>query len=112
MISICFQVCGYVDDIQCDIEPYTDCKLKWTNVEYNTTEEFVQKWPAYTCEMGTANRPHIKQRPVCTNDTMPQCVSEWRFKPDGTKVCKPILNTEKGYICNIMLQINETQLNM
>ena len=44
-----FKVCANVDEIFCDVEPYTDCNMPQNDVFYNDTEDSIKTWPIIKC---------------------------------------------------------------
>ena len=86
MLNTFSQVCGDVDEITCDIVPYTDCKMTSNYVDYNDTEEVIKTWPRYRCKDKEMVKYHTKKMPVCKNETKLDCISDWKLDSNGRKV--------------------------
>ena len=92
MISILFinwywsKVCANVDEVVCEVEPYTDCKMPQNDVFYNDTEEQIKTWPTIKCYDEQALHHQTKDHPICKNETKLNCIYTWHVDSEGNKV--------------------------
>ena len=84
-----------MEEVTCDIVPYTDCKMTWENVDYNDTEEFIETWTKFSCDYDEILMKHTKTMPVCRNETKLDCISDWKIDSNGNKVY--LVDTTIGY---------------
>ena len=81
-----FKVCANVDEIFCDVEPYTDCNMPQNDVFYNDTEDSIKTWPIIKCYDEQGFHHHTKDHPVCKNETKLDCIYTWHVDSEGNKV--------------------------
>ena len=75
-------------DTICDLELYTECKMKEERMEFTKMEETIEEFEKLSCTMVPEVENHTKTRPNCRNETKWNCISDWVLNDRGEKVRK------------------------
>ena len=75
-----------VTDTICDLELYTECKMREEPMEFTKMEETIEEFEKLTCTMVPEIENHTKTRPNCHNETKWNCISDWVLNDRGEKV--------------------------
>ena len=93
VFSLSIQLTEDVTDTICDLQLYTDCKMRSDLITFDNTKERVRKFPKIDCIMVPAVEVHNKTRPKCFNETKWNCISDWVLNANGEKVNSTKLKT-------------------
>jgi len=80
------QVCLDVTEMNCHVEPYTDCKMSYEEVPYRSYDMVKKEYNTLTCTESTEVVQQTKTAPECKNVTRQNCVTKWKFDSNGKKV--------------------------
>ena len=70
----------------CDLELYTECKMREEPMAFSKTEETIEEFEKLSCTMVPEIQQHTKTRPNCRNETKWNCISDWVLNEQGEKV--------------------------
>lgn len=79
-------MCADVTEFQCDIIPYTDCKMVMHNTTYRSNEDVTKIYKPWVCEEHTRIIQHEKLLPVCKKVTKENCITIWKADKNGNPV--------------------------
>ena len=88
------QVCGEVTEIECDVVPYTICRMDMEATKYRSSQDVPKVYTKKVCTEGVTTVEHEKMMPNCKNITKLNCVTLWKTDEDGKQVRtqKPLLD--------------------
>lgn len=81
-----------VTDTVCDLELYTECKMREEPMPFSKTEETIEEFEKLSCTMVPEVQQHTKTRPNCRNETKWNCISDWVLNEQGEKVFQKVGN--------------------
>jgi len=75
-----------VTEIQCEIVPYTECKMEMEATPYNSFEMVKREYKKKECKEGMDTVQHTKMMPECRNVTKQNCITKWEEDENGNQV--------------------------
>ena len=81
-----FQMCDEVTEIQCDVVPYTECKMEMAETPFKSYDMEQQIYRRKSCTEGMDVVQHTKMMPECRNVTKQNCITKWETDDDGNQV--------------------------
>ena len=83
-----FQMCDEVTEIQCDVVPYTACKMEMAETPFKSYDMEQQIYRRKSCTEGMDVVQHTKMMPECRNVTKQNCITKWETDDDGNQVSR------------------------
>ena len=80
-----FQVCDDVTEIQCEIQPYTECQMTMEVETYKGNEVVQKTFEKKLCQEAMDVVQHTKMMPECRNVTKQNCITKWETDEDGNQ---------------------------
>ena len=98
------QMCDEVTEIQCDVVPYTECKMEMAETPFKSYDMEQQIYRRKSCTEGMDVVQHTKMMPECRNVTKQNCITKWETDDEGNQVSQthssahPIYSFSNVYI--------------
>ena len=77
--------------MQCDVIPYTECKMTMEATPYKSYEMVPKVYAKKECSEGMDTVQHTKMMPECRNVTKQNCITKWETDENGKQV-SPLLS--------------------